>query len=295
MLLQPLPQPDEIEHPLRSAPPSGLLPLIERADHRAPSVFRPENMMREARRQKGLDAGPVPRIVLLDPDGDMVDYVRAHRGATRSPYWACYHTDMWEWEEEGLAFGIVGYAVGASFSVLVAEQAFVCGCELLISVASAGQIADHAPPSYHIIIDRALRDEGTSYHYLPASPFASADPQVVAVARSAVLRAKDEGAFGPVLTGATWTTDAPFRETESAIARRKAEGLLAVEMEAAALYAFAQAQQRPVLCLAHVTNQLGCVDGDFEKGDHNGACRSIALAAAFAAAWVTAPASALRR
>ncbi|MFG1351418.1 nucleoside phosphorylase [Xanthobacter autotrophicus] len=290
MLLQPLLDPAETERPVRTPLPSGsltsgsltssFLPLIERADHRAPSVFRPENMMREARRQKGLAAGPVPRIVLLDPDGDMVDYVRAHRAARRSTVWACYHTDMWEWEEEGLAFGIVGYAVGSSFSVLVAEQAFVCGCELLISVASAGQIADHAPPSYHILIDRALRDEGTSYHYLPASPFAAADPALIAMARRAFARAD-----GPVLTGATWTTDAPFRETEAAIARRKAEGLLAVEMEAAALYAFARAQGRPVLCLAHVTNQLGCVDGDFEKGDHNGACRSIALAAAFALAW----------
>lgn len=280
MLLQPLHEPDETERPVRTPLPSGLLPLIERADHRAPSVFRPENMMREARRQKGLAAGPVPRIVLLDPDGDMVDYVRAHRAARRSTVWACYHTDMWEWEEEGLAFGVVGYAVGSSFSVLVAEQAFVCGCELLISIASAGQIADHAPPSYHILIDRALRDEGTSYHYLPAAPFVAADPGLITVARQAFARVE-----GPVLTGATWTTDAPFRETEAAIARRKAEGLLAVEMEAAALYAFARARRRPVLCLAHVTNQLGCVDGDFEKGDHNGACRSIALAAAFALAW----------
>lgn len=281
MLLQPLHEPDDLDHPARATPrPSGFLPLIERADHRAPSVFRPENMMREARRQKGLKTGPVPRTVLLDPDGDMVDYVRA-KGAMRSPYWACYHTDMWVWEEGGLSFGIVGYAVGASFSVLVAEQAFVCGCELLVSVASAGQIADHAPPSYYVIIDRALRDEGTSYHYLPPAPFAPADPEVVTVARAACAEA-----FGPVLTGATWTTDAPFRETEAAIARRKAEGLLAVEMEAAALYAFAQAQQRPVLCLAHVTNQLGCVDGDFEKGAHNGASRSIALATAFATAWM---------
>ncbi|MCG5237843.1 nucleoside phosphorylase [Xanthobacter oligotrophicus] len=280
MLLKPLHEPDDTRWPVRSPLPSGFLPLIERADHRAPSVFRPENMMREARRQKGLAAGPVPRIVLLDPDGDMVDYVRTHRAARRSSVWACYHTDMWEWEEEGLAFGVVGYAVGSSFSVLVAEQAFVCGCELLISIASAGQIADHAPPSYHVLIDRALRDEGTSYHYLPAAPFAAADPDLIAMARRAFAHAD-----GPVLTGATWTTDAPFRETEAAIARRKAEGLLAVEMEAAALYAFARAQSRPVLCLAHVTNQLGCVDGDFEKGDHNGACRSIALAAAFALAW----------
>lgn len=280
MLLQPVHKPDDAKWPVRSPLPSGPLPLIERADHRAPSVFRPENMMREARRQKGLAAGAVPRIVLLDPDGDMVDYVRVHRAARRSAVWACYHTDMWEWEEEGLAFGIVGYAVGASFSVLVAEQAFVCGCALLISIASAGQIADHASPSYHILIDRALRDEGTSYHYLPAAPFAAADPDLIAMARRAFARAE-----GPVLTGATWTTDAPFRETEAAIARRKAEGLLAVEMEAAALYAFARARHRPVLCLAHVTNQLGRVDGDFEKGDHNGACRSITLAAAFARAW----------
>lgn len=286
MLLQPIDEADHITRP-RAVPapsglmPSGFLPLIERADHRAPSVFRPENMMREARRQKGLDAGPVPRVVLLDPDGDMVDYVRAHFGAVRSPYWACYHTDMWTWEAEGLSFGIVGYAVGASFSVLVAEQAFVCGCELLISVASAGQIAEHAPPSYHIIIDRALRDEGTSYHYLPPAPFAPANPEVITIARAACSEA-----VGPVLTGATWTTDAPFRETEAAIARRKAEGLLAVEMEAAALYAFAHAQGKPVLCLAHVTNQLGRVHGDFEKGDHNGASRSIALAAGFATAWM---------
>ncbi len=281
MLLQPLPDTDESAPTQRPVPlPTGLPPLIERTDYRAPSVFRPENMMREARRQKGLSAGPVPRVVLLDPDGDMVDYVRAHRSATRSPYWACYHTDMWVWEEAGLSFGIVGYAVGASFSVLVAEQAFVCGCDLLISIASAGQIADHAPPSYHIVIDRALRDEGTSYHYLPPAPFAPADPGLVRLAL---------GAFGtlgwPVLAGPTWTTDAPFRETEGTIARRKAEGMLAVEMEAAALYAFAQARMKDVLCLAHVTNQLGCVDGDFEKGDHNGASRSIALAAAFVAAW----------
>ena len=59
-------------------------------------------------------------------------------------------------------------------------------------------------------------------------------------------------------------------------------------MEAAALYAFATAHRVPVLCLAHVTNQLGCVEGDFEKGDGNGACSSIDLVAAFSSAWRSA-------
>jgi len=80
-----------------------------------------------------------------------------------------------------------------------------------------------------------------------------------------------------VLTGATWTTDAPFRETETAIAAARARGILAVEMEAAGLYAFAQARDRAVICLAHVTNQMGTIEGDFEKGEANGTADAFAV------------------
>ena len=91
-------------------------------------------------------------------------------------------------------FGIVGCAVGASFAVLIAEQLFVSGRELLVSVASAGQIADLGPPPYHIVIDRALRDEGTSYHYLPPSQFVGADRALLALADEVLV-----GAHGKVL------------------------------------------------------------------------------------------------
>ena len=74
-----------------------------------------------------------------------------------------------------------------------------------------------------------------------------------------------------VQRGATWTTDAPFRETATAIAAARTEGVLAVEMEAAALYAFARAGAKPLICFAQVTNQMGQVENDFEKGDANGA------------------------
>ena len=77
--------------------------------------------------------------------------------------------------------------------------------------------------------------------------------------------------------GASWTTDAPFRETPNAIGAMRGLGVLAVEMEASALYAFARAQGRRVLCFAHVTNQMGQVEGDFEKGQRNGAEASLEL------------------
>src|ERR1700731_1427424 len=121
---------------------SGAAPLIERRDHVAPSVFRPENMLREARRQKGLPPGSVPPVCVLDPDGDVVAHVRRKYDATPCPHWACYHTEMWTWRVGDQAFGIVGRAVGGSFAVLVAEQLFASGCGLMVNITSAGQITD---------------------------------------------------------------------------------------------------------------------------------------------------------
>jgi hypothetical protein len=248
------------------------MPLLNRDDYAAPSVFLPQSLLREARRQKALPDSTVPPVCVLDPDGDLVAYARRQFGATQSPDWACYHTQMWEWGSGEDRFGIIGFVVGGPFAVLVAEQLFACGCELLISITSAGQIIDVGPPPYYVLIDRALRDEGTSYHYLPPSDYANADPTLIASARGAVADIPVR-----VHIGAAWTTDAPYRETEKMIAKRKAQGILAVEMESSALYAFATARGRAVICLAHVSNQLGCVEGDFEKGEGNGARWSAEL------------------
>jgi uridine phosphorylase len=163
--------------------------------------------------------------------------------------------------------------------VLVAEELFVSGCELLLSVTSAGQIQPVQPPPYFIIIDRALRDEGTSYHYLPPSEYSASNPKLTELAEQALA------GNVPIRVGATWTTDAPFRETEAAIDAARAAGILAVEMEAAALYAFAQARNKPVLCFAHVTNQMARIEGDFEKGIADGAEASLRVISLTAAAW----------
>jgi uridine phosphorylase len=123
-----------------------------------------------------------------------------------------------------------------------------------------------------VLIERALRDEGTSYHYLPPAAFSAAPPQLLALMDGAF----DEVAI-PLERGATWTTDAPFRQTTDVVASARARGLLAVEMEAAALYAFAAAREQPVLCFAHVTNQMAQLPGDFEKGEAAGTDGALAL------------------
>ncbi len=269
---------DQKEHRASSA-----WPIVNGKEHESPSVFQPEALLREARRQKGVPLVDVPRLCVLDPDGDVVRHLKRTGASRIHKGWACYHTDLLSFDIDGVGeVGILGCAVGAPFAVLVAEQLFASGCRLLISVTSAGQIADNGPPPYFVLIDRALRDEGTSYHYLPPATFAHA-PDAMLLARVEEALCTLPGIA--VCRGATWTTDAPYRETETAIASARDAGTLAVEMEAAALYAFATAKSRSVICFAHVTNTMARADGDFEKGEADGATATLAIVAAAARAW----------
>src|SRR2546425_12256282 len=213
-------------------------PLFAPRDYEAPSMFPSQNLLREARRQKRLAEGRVPAICVFDPDGDLVDFLQATDRARRHPTWACYHTVLDTFVHDEIEYGIVGRVVGAPFAVLVAEELFASGCQLLISITSAGQILSMGRPPYVVLIESALRDEGTSYHYLPPSPYS----HLASALREMLCTAWDHTRV-PLAVGASWTTDAPFRETEEMIAVCRKQGILAVEMEAAALYALAQARQ----------------------------------------------------
>ena len=254
------------------------IPILDHKHHDRPSVFLPDGLLREARREKSVPSGTVPDLCLLDPDGDLFRQLR-DSGAKRNPHWACYHTDLYELETPAEPVGVVGCAVGAPFAVLVAEELFASGCRLLMSVTSAGQIVPAGTLPYFVLIDRALRDEGTSYHYLPGAPYARIPQETLVIGESLLTGSP------PVVRGGSWTTDAPFRETEEAIAFARSEGLLAVEMEAAALYAFAEARHRPVLCFAHVTNRMARVENDFAKGDAKGNTALVELVVRVARAW----------
>ncbi len=166
----------EPTHPPR---PDGY-PLLANKQYAEPSLFQPPNLLREARRQKGLPAVPVPRVVLLDPDGDVVRHLRAH-------------------------------------------------------------LADQLTDAF-------------------------------------------SGLAEPVLVGRSWTTDAPYRETRTAIAAAEAEGIGCVEMEAAALYAYAARSGHDVVCLAHITNTMATEGDDFEKGTDNGVHDALAVVRAVAIA-----------
>src|SRR5262249_56701650 len=127
-------------------------PLLDNKDPSSPSVFRPAALLREARRQKGLTHIEVPAICILDPDGDIVRRLRRENRSKPFDSWPCYHTQLDSFELAGQTVGIIGCAVGAPFSVLIAEEVFASGGRVLLSLTSAEGNKTARPPPHRCVI-----------------------------------------------------------------------------------------------------------------------------------------------
>jgi uridine phosphorylase len=222
-------------------------------------------MLELARLQKNLPPMVAPKGCLLDFDGELIDFLMVNGEAALESSWPCFHTHLYRWRFNGQDYGIIGGTVGASFAVLVSEELFALGCQSLVTISSAGLISDNLHPPFFLLIEEALRDEGTSYHYLPPARFAQADHLLV---DTVAQQLRENGL--PVIRGKSWTTDAPFRETSNTIHARQEEGIIAVEMEASALLAMAEALDKRVICISHITNSMATRNDDFEKGGNDG-------------------------
>jgi len=109
------------------------------------------------------------------------------------------------------------------------------GVKCMILMTWGGILQSDLKPGDIIVIDKAIRDEGTSYHYLPPAKYIEADVQLADQLMDAI---NDRG--GNCTCGTTWTTDAPYRETVDEIRQYQSEGVKTVEMESAGLFTVGQ-------------------------------------------------------
>lgn len=197
--------------------------------HRQEALFGPDDDPLTS--AEGFD---VPPTAILTYQTDLFESAVADRAAPESGISQFYdHHALPETDGE---VGIVGnFGIGAPAAALTVESLVAAGVERLVSVGWAGSLQ---PPSQLavgdvVVADRALRDEGTSYHYLGAATWATPDAGLTEALRTAAA------ARGTVHVGGTWTVDAPYRETRQEVERYRARGVLTVEMEAAAVFAVA--------------------------------------------------------
>ena len=174
---------------------------------------------------------------------------------------------------------IIPRTIGGPYAVLIAEQLAAAGTRLIIGLTSAGRVSPELPLPCLLAVTSAIRDEGTSYHYLPTGSEVDC-PTPVAPLLERELR--ETG--WTVRSGKVWTTDAPYRETESQLQSWAKQGVLAVEMQAASLFAFGAARGVAVACVAMVSNAVDHDGQQFDTGSQDDGLRILkGLARAFKA------------
>lgn len=142
---------------------------------------------------------------------------------------------VYEMDFEGKRIAFFHSPVGAPFAAAALEEIIALGCRKFIACGGAGVLDTSIHCGKIVVPVSALRDEGLSYHYLPPSREVEADPAALQAIKEILELHKAD-----YLLTKTWTTDAVYRETREIINRRKAEGCLTVEMEAAAFFAVAK-------------------------------------------------------
>ncbi len=212
------------------------LPLLE-DDLGAPGIIDPSAIHQP---------GAIPPRAVACFFNDVVtklhrDGVLEHRTTLHSEIGA---NPIYTLELSGQPLTVFHPGVGAPLAAGFVEEVIALGATHFVACGGAGALVEDLVLGHPVIVNAAIRDEGTSFHYLAPSRRVDADPHGVAVLEALLT---ERGIN--YLTGCTWTTDAIFRETRARVDRRVAEGCLTVDMEASAFMAVAQFRQ---VCFAQL-------------------------------------------
>jgi uridine phosphorylase len=141
---------------------------------------------------------------------------------------------------------------------------------LIVGLTSAGRVAPDLPVPCLVAVTAAIRDEGTSLHYLPPGRQVACPTPVIPF-----LEQELAATGWPVRCGTVWTTDAPYRETKSQLREWSDGGVLAVEMQAASLFAFGAARGAAVAAIAVVSNAVDHSGQQFDTGTQEDGLRIL--------------------
>jgi uridine phosphorylase len=200
--------------------------------HAEQALFTAADFVAYQRQVGALDDGEVPGGAVLCYRPSLYDHVLRAEGLKPSR-----RLDLpLPLPSTGGRVGLVGrFGTGAPGATSVLEELAALGTSAMMAIGTAGSLQRDLQPGDLVLCEAAVRDEGVSHHYLPPGKLATAPAEMTA-ALGAALR--ESGlAFR---TGVSWTIDAPYRETVAEARHYQAEGVLCVEMEAAALFAVAE-------------------------------------------------------
>ena len=223
--------------------------------HKGTALFSPEDWLAYLKKVGNHPEGPPPEGVILCYQRSLWDYIQEHHATTpmqKNRLLGNVHY----LDDTDNRLAVAGqFGIGAPVAAIVLEELIAFGAYRFISVGTAGSLLPGLDIGDLVVCDQAVRDEGTSYHYLPPSKTVLASPTLTASLTSVL-----ESRGIPFRTGPSWTIDAPYRETTDEIRHYQEEGVLTVEMEAAALFAVAAFRSVSMGILLTISDSLADIE-----------------------------------
>ncbi len=215
---------------LQTKPPANpAVPLLEFEGRRSAAIIEPARVYRPIDIAEHCVLCFFPEVIReLGREGAKSRHI--HTGESEAGDYPVYELDY-----GGRRLAILSPAVGAPTAAARMEHMIALGCRKFIACGGAGVLHSGIQVGDIVVPNSAVRDEGTSYHYLKPAREVAPTPRALAAIES-VLR-ENHHAY---VRGKTWTTDAVYRETRARMKRRRREGCVVVEMEAAAFFAVAR-------------------------------------------------------
>lgn len=202
--------------------------------HTHEAFIRPAEYLAYLRARGRVSGGNPPDAVVLVYQESLLRRMLAAEAAAQHRGWVT--GELWLLERTDRRVGVCGgFGIGAPVIAIVLEELIALGVRRYIAVGAAGTLQRDVAIGELVVCDRAIRDEGVSHHYIASAKYAEPSGSLTRLL-GAALRAAGR-AFR---VGDSWTIDTPYRETVPEVRQYQAEGVLTVEMEAAALFAVAE-------------------------------------------------------
>ena len=164
-----------------------------------------------------------------------------------------YYGDLYVFDDTDGTVGVLGnFGIGAPTTAMMMEELIADGIETFLSVGIAGCLDASIEMGDFIVCEKAIRDEGTSHHYVASEKYATPSESIVTETKR-VLGERDESFH----VGPSWTIDAVYRETKAEVEQYANEGILTVEMEASAVFAVATHRDVEAGAMFVVSDYLG--------------------------------------
>jgi uridine phosphorylase len=225
--------------------------------HAHDAFFSAKEMLEHRRAEGNLPDFEIPEAVIFCYQSSLYKHVLARHDARRVDV---FGGEFYLLTDTGSRIGFCAkFGIGAPVVTALLEEMVAMGIQRFMSIGTAGALAKGLEIGDVVVCDRAIRDEGVSHHYLPPAKHAHADSELT----DRLERALHETGFTP-RRGTSWTIDAPYRETAAEARHYQSEGVLTVEMEAAALFAVADYLKVPLAAAFTISDSLA----DLEWAPH---------------------------